>query len=101
MVRCPVLALLCCLHALPLLAAPPPHAAVTAEAGEESVEVESSQEQDAEHSQVRGKLQISTFSIIIFLGSSVVYNVLVFSQGQASGYGRITIKRGYKRRPLI
>ena len=59
MVRCPVLALLCCLHALPLLAAAPPHAAVTAEAGEESVEVESSQEQEAEHSQVRGKLQIS------------------------------------------
>ena len=60
MVRCPVLALLCCLHALPLLAAAPPHAAVTAEAGEESVEeVEPSQEQEAEHSQVRGKLQIS------------------------------------------
>ena len=78
MVRCPVLALLCCLHALPLLAAAPPHAALTAEAGEESVEGESSQEQEAEHSQVRGKLQISTFSIIIFLGSSVVYNVLVF-----------------------
>ena len=63
-----MLALLCCLHALPLLAAAPPHATVTAEAGEESVEEveESSQEQEAEHSQVRGKLQISTFSIIIF-----------------------------------
>ena len=80
MVRCPVLALLCCLHALPLLAAAPPHAAVTAEAGEESVEEveESSQEQEAEHSQVRGKLRKSAYSMIIFLGSSVVYNVLVF-----------------------
>ena len=70
MVRCPVLALLCCLHALPLLAAAPPHAAVTAEAGEESVEVEgeSSQEQEAEHSQVRGKLQISALGCIIILG---------------------------------
>ena len=52
-----MLALLCCLHALPLLAAAPPHATVTAEAGEESVEGETSQEQEAEHSQVRGKLQ--------------------------------------------
>ena len=67
MVRCPVLALLCCLHALPLLAAAPPHATVTAEAGEESVEPPS-QEQEAEHSQVRGKLQISAYSCIIILG---------------------------------
>ena len=65
-----MLALLCCLPALPLLAAAPPHAAVTAEAGEESVEVgDSSQEQSGEHSQVRGKLQKSAYSIIIFLGS--------------------------------
>ena len=66
MVRCPVLALLCCLHALPLLAAAPPHATVTAEAGEESVEVESSQEQEAEHSQVRGKLQIPLLALSSF-----------------------------------
>ena len=67
MVRCPVLALLCCLHALPLLAAAPPHATVTAEAGEESVEeVEPSQEQEAEHSQVRGKLQIPLLALSSF-----------------------------------
>ena len=77
MVRCPVLALLCCLPALPLLAAAPPHAAVTAEAGEESVEVgDSSKEQGGEHSQVKDKLQKSPYIIIIFL--CYVDNVLIF-----------------------